>query len=50
MEQEGGMLGGLMGAYNRMTGLDRQLADLDPAYAGYENEIEQARKLQELAR
>lgn len=50
MEQEGGMLGGLMGAYNRMSGLDRQLSDLDPAYAGYENELEQARKLQELAR
>jgi hypothetical protein len=50
MAQGGGMLGGLMGAYNRMSGLDRQLADLDPAYAGYENEIEQARKLQELAR
>lgn len=50
MEQEGGMLGGLMGAYNRMSGLDRQLSELDPAYAGYENELEQARKLQELAR
>jgi hypothetical protein len=50
MEQEGGMLGGLMGAYNRMSGLDRQMADLDPAYAGYENELEQARKIQELAR
>lgn len=48
--QEGGVLGSLMGAYNNMTGLDRQLAELDPAYAGYENEIEQARKLQELAR
>lgn len=47
---EGGFLGGAMGLYNRMTGLDRQLAELDPAYTGYENEIEQARKLQELAR
>jgi hypothetical protein len=48
--QEGGILGSLMGAYNNMTGLDRQLSELDPAYTGYENEIEQARKLQELAR
>jgi hypothetical protein len=50
LAQEGGLLGGLMGAYNRMTGVDRQIAELDPAYAGYENELEQARRLQELAR
>ena len=50
LAQEGGVLGGLMGAYNRMTGVDRQIAELDPAYAGYENELEQARRLQELAR
>jgi len=49
MAEEGGLLGGAMGLYNRMTGVDRRLAELDPAYAGYENEIEQARKLQELA-
>ncbi len=49
MASEGGLLGGAMGLYNRMTGVDRRLAELDPAYAGYENEIEQARKLQALA-
>jgi hypothetical protein len=48
--QEGGIFGSLMGAYNNMTGLDRQLSELDPVYTGYENELEQARKLQELAR
>jgi len=48
--QEGGVFGSLMGAYNNMTGLDRQLSELDPVYTGYENELEQARKLQELAR
>jgi hypothetical protein len=49
MAGEGGLIGGAMGLYNRMTGVDRRLAELDPAYAAYENEIEQARKLQELA-
>lgn len=49
MAGEGGLIGGAMGLYNRMTGVDRRLAELDPAYAGYENEIEQSRKLQELA-
>jgi hypothetical protein len=50
MAEQGGILGSLMGAYNNMTGLDRQLSELDPVYTGYENELEQARKLQELAR
>jgi hypothetical protein len=50
MAEQGGVLGSLMGAYNNMTGLDRQLSELDPVYTGYENELEQARKLQELAR
>jgi len=54
---QGGILGALMnaynrvsGAYNRVSGADQRVAELDPIYAGYENELEQARRLQELAR
>lgn len=47
--QQGGISGALMNMYNRMSGLDNRLSQLDPMYAGYENELEQARRAQELA-
>jgi hypothetical protein len=50
MAAQGGIIGNLMNAYNRMSGADQRIAELDPIYAGYENELEQARRLQELAR
>lgn len=49
MAQQGGISGTLMNMYNRMSGLDNRLSELDPVYSGYENELEQARRLQELA-
>jgi hypothetical protein len=48
-EQEG-LLGGLMSMYNRISGVDNRLAELDPIYRGYTQQSEQARRLQELAR
>lgn len=47
--EQGGISGTLMNMYNRMSGLDNRLSELDPIYAGYENELEQARRAQELA-
>jgi hypothetical protein len=47
--EQGGVLGNIMNMYNRMSGVNNRLAELDPIYAGYENELEQARRLQELA-
>lgn len=47
---EGGISGGLMGLYNRVTGMDNRLNELAPIYTGYQQQAEEARKLQELAR
>lgn len=49
MAEEGGLLGNVMSMYNNMSGANNRLAELDPIYAGYENELEQARRAQELA-
>jgi hypothetical protein len=47
--EQGGFLGGLMGLYNRMSGASNRLQQLDPMYSSYMQQLEQARKMQELA-
>lgn len=47
--EQGGFLGGLMGLYNRMSGASNRLQQLDPMYSSYMQQMEQARKMQELA-
>lgn len=47
--EQGGFLGGLMGLYNRMSGANDRLQRLDPMYNSYMQQLEQARKMQELA-
>lgn len=47
--EQGGLVGGLMGLYNRMSGAGNRLQQLDPMYSGYMQQMEQARKMQELA-
>lgn len=46
---QGGFMGRLMGIYNRMSGAGNRLQQLDPMYSSYMQQLEQARKLQELA-
>lgn len=41
--------GTLMGLFNKLTGSENRLAELEPIYQGYQQQAEQARKLQELA-
>ena len=41
--------GTLMGLFNKLTGSERRLAELEPIYKGYQDQAEQARRLQELA-
>lgn len=41
--------GTLMGLFNKLTGSERRLAELEPIYQGYQDQAEQARRLQELA-
>lgn len=41
--------GTLMGLFNKLTGSERRLAELEPIYRGYQDQAEQARRLQELA-
>lgn len=47
--EQGGLFGGLMGLYNRASGVGNRLQQLDPMYNSYMQQLEQARKLQELA-
>jgi hypothetical protein len=42
--------GTLMGLYNKMTGAEDRLAELEPIYRGYQDQAELARRMQELAR
>lgn len=49
IQEQGGVMGGLMGLYNRMTGIDNRMQQLDPMYSGYQQQMEQARRMQELA-
>ena len=41
--------GTLMGLFNKLTGSERRLAELEPIYRGYQDQAEHARRLQELA-
>lgn len=47
--EQGGLFGGMMGLYNNFSGLNNRLDELAPMYQGYQQQAEQARKLQELA-
>lgn len=47
--EQGGLFGGMMGLYNNVSGLNNRLDELAPMYQGYQQQAEQARKLQELA-
>lgn len=49
MAQQGGLMGGLMSIYNRMTGAPTRLRALAPQYSGYNDEIERAKQLQLMA-
>jgi hypothetical protein len=44
--QNGGLLGKLMGLYNKATGAEGRMRELDPIYRGYNREIENARNIQ----
>lgn len=46
---QGGFLGGLMDVYNRISGAQGRMAELDPIYSGYQQQLEEARRLQQLA-
>jgi hypothetical protein len=41
--------GTLMGLYNTLTGSENRMAQLEPMYRSYQDQAEQARRLQELA-
>jgi len=47
--EQGGILGNIMNMYNSMSGVNNRLSELDPIYSSYENELDKARRLQELA-
>jgi hypothetical protein len=49
LEQQGGISGYLMGLYNRLAGTEGRINQLDPIYRGYQNELDRAKQLRELA-
>lgn len=49
LAEQGGISGGLMGLYNRISGMNNRLHELAPIYSGYQQQADEARKLQELA-
>lgn len=47
--QGGGFLGGLMDIYNRVSGAQGRMAELDPIYSGYMKQLQDAQNLQQFA-
>lgn len=49
MENQGGIMGPLTKLYNMISGAKGRLAELDPIYSGYQQQLDEANKLRQLA-